>query len=274
MRARIFTFYHYIPDFYVANDLYRPMVIGQKVGAHPVLLSDETGDNIAHENSHAEMRGHYHVWKNSLSNYDFVGFQHYRRWLFFDQMPSTVQQPLFQQIRRFCLRDPHFNDLSADETVFRQYMDIMQHLSVADLDAIRDTIGRYDIITVRPWKFSVADQYRQICYARDWDILIDILGKHSRFRSRPNYYDPELQAFYSCNMFVMSAAEFDAYMSFWHETMLEFSHLVKPYEDKYQSRVYGFIAERIFTLYLFQLRMERPNLRVLEVPKIVGPQKI
>lgn len=274
MRVNIFTFYHYIPDHYVANAVYRPMVIGQKVGPHPVLLSDESGDNITHDHSQAEMRGHYHVWKNSLSNYDFVGFQHYRRWLFLDQMPSTVHHRIFLSLRRLALRDPHSNDFSLDEQIFREYQAAVQGLSEADFAAIRDTIARYDIVTVKPWKFSVADQYKSLHVPQDWDTLVQILSKHSRFRSKPNYFDPGLQAFYGCNMFVMPATEFDAYMSFWHETMQEFMHLVKPQAEGYQSRLYGFLAERIFTLYLFQLRMERPGLRVLEVPKIVGPQKI
>jgi hypothetical protein len=74
-------------------------------------------------------------------------------------------------------------------------------------------------------------------------------------------------------MFVMRTDEFNDYMSFWHETIQEFARLVKPQPDGYQSRLYGFLSERIFTLYLYQLRMERPGLKVLEVPKIIGPQR-
>ena len=97
---------------------------------------------------------------------------------------------------------------------------------------------------------------------------------YSHFRDRPNFIHPDIASFYGCNMFVMRASEFDAYMTFWHEAMQAFAARVKPHADPYQSRVYGFLAERIFSLYLYQIRMERPDLRVLEVPKIVGPQKL
>jgi len=273
MRAKIFTFYHYVPETYVANDLYRPMVLGHTIGSHPDLLSDEAGDNIAQEASHCEMRGQYHVWKNSLAGCDYVGFQHYRRWLFFDHMQAASANPLFTEIRRRYLSDPHVNDLGADEGAFKVYMDAAQALTAADLEAIRDTIERYDIVTVKPWRFPVGEQYRSLHVPQDWDTLMQILARHSHFRNKPNFLGGEINAFYGCNMYVMRASEFDAYMSFWHETIQEFARLVKPHADQYQSRLYGFLAERIFTLYLFQLRMERPDLRVLEVPKIVGPQK-
>ena len=274
MRADIYTLYHYVPDTYVANALYRPMVLGHTIGAHPVLLSDESGDNISQHESYCEMRGQYWVWKNALANSDYVGFQHYRRWLFFDQMPSASVQPIFQQIRRTYLADPHVNDLGADANGFKIYTDAAQAHDAADLDAIRDTIGRFDIVTVRPWKFSVAAQYKSLHVPEDWGTLMQVLAKHSYFRNRQSFLDVDLQAFYGCNMYVMRAEEFDAYMTFWHETIQEFAQLVKPHADAYQSRLYGFLSERIFTLYLYQLRMERPALRVLEVPKIVGPQKL
>ncbi len=274
MRATIYTLYHYVPETYVANALYKPMVLGHSAGAHPALLSDDSGDNISQEESHCEMRGQYWVWKNALADCDYVGFQHYRRWLFFDQMPSASLPPIFLQIRRIYLSDPHANDLGADAAAFNIYTDAAQAHSEADLNAIRDTIGRYDIVTVRPWKFHVADQYKSLHVPEDWDTLMQVLAKHSYFRSRPNLLNPDLQAFYGCNMYVMRAEEFAAYMAFWHETIQEFAHLVKPHADAYQSRLYGFLSERIFTLYLYQQRMERPNLRVLEVPKIVGPQQL
>jgi len=274
MRAAIYTLYHYVPEAYVANALYKPLVQGQRIGAHPALLSDESGDNIAQQDSYCEMRGQYWVWKNALSGLDYVGFQHYRRWLFFDQMPQAALHPLFLQIRRIYMSDPHVSDISTDANAFKIYNDAAQAYGAADFDALHDTMSRYDIVTVRPWKLPIADQYRSLHVAADWDVLMEVLAQHSHFRNRTNFIHPDIQAFYGCNMYVMRAAEFDAYMSFWHETMQAFAERVKPHADPYQSRVYGFLAERIFSLYLYQLRMERPDLRVLEVPKIVGPQRV
>ncbi len=174
MRADIYTFYHYIPETFVANALYKPMVLGHAIGAHQALLSDESGDNISQQGSYCEMRGQYWVWKNALADCDYVGFQHYRRWLFFDQMPSAARQPIFMQIRRAYLSDPHVNDLSADANGFKIYNDAAQACDAADLDAIRDAIGRYDIVTVRPWKFSVATQYKSLHVPADWDTLMQI----------------------------------------------------------------------------------------------------
>ena len=272
MRAKIFTTYHFVPENYLANELYASMVMGKTIGHHPTLLSDEWGNNIAGETSYCEMRGQYYVWKNLLSAYDFVGFQHYRRFIFFDQMPSASHNQLLLQIRQAYLRDSHAIEIKVDAPFFREYQNTLQRLPAPDIAALREYIGRHDIVTVRPWPCVLAEQYRTNHVAADWDVLVGVLARHSRFRGRPNHLDLALKLLYSCNMYVMSAAAFDAYMSFWHEAMQEFSNLVKPHTDPYQSRVYGFISERIFTLYLYQLRMERPQLKITALPYVTGPQ--
>lgn len=98
------------------------------------------------------------------------------------------------------------------------------------------------------------------------------LERHSRFRTRPNFLSRELTIFYVCNMYIMRAELFDEYMSFWREAMLEVERVVKPHADPYQSRVYGFLSERLFTLFLYQLRVEQPLLHVAELPYLVGPR--
>jgi hypothetical protein len=271
MRIKIFTTYHFVPDHYLVNDLYAALVMGQTIGPHPVLLSDEWGDNIASEPSYCEMRGQYYVWKNLLSAYDYVGFQHYRRFIFFDQMPSAADNPLLLQIRRTYLRDPSAIEIKADATFFQAYQDTLRGLGPGDIDALREVIGRYDIITVRPWPCPLADQYRQRHVAEDWDALVQVMSRQSLSSGRPNHLEFNLNMLYSCNMYVMRAAQFDAYMSFWHETMQEFAKLVKPHPDPYQSRVYGFMAERIFTLYFYQLQMSQPQLRIMALPYVTGP---
>jgi hypothetical protein len=271
MRARIFTVSHFVPGQYVANALYAPLITGQAVGPHPVLISDEHGDNISHEQSYGEMRGQYFVWKNLLLGYDYVGFQQYRRWLFFDQMPCASVAP-FLQLRRIILGDGHMIELRLDEVAFRVYMGAMQSLSAADMDAIRQTIACYDIITVRPWRVPIGEQYKSMHIPADWDLLARLLPRHSRFRAGPSYLNFEIPSLYIGNMYVMRASEFHDYMCFWQEFMQEFTALVKPHADPYQSRLYGFISERLFTLYLYQLRMERPGLKVLELPFVKGPQ--
>jgi hypothetical protein len=272
MRIKIFTSYHFVPEHYIANELYAPLVMGHAIGHHPVLVSDQWGANIAGQASYCEMRGQYYVWKNLLSAYDYVGFQHYRRMIFFDQMPLAAHDPLLLQVRRAYLRDPLTIELKTDASFFQAYQDALQRLGQTDIEALRELIGSHDIITLRPWPCSLAEQYRSTHVPGDWDALVHILTQHPRFRGRPNHLDFDLKMLYSCNMYVMRAEEFDAYMSFWHETMREFTKLVKPHADPYQSRVYGFISERIFTLYLYQLRMERPQLRIIALPYVTGPQ--
>ncbi len=265
MRARIFTLHHFIPDDYFANEVYAPLVAGQKLGPHPVLISDEHGDNISAEPAFTDMRGQYYVWKNLLAAYDYVGFQHYRRYIFFDQMPAVSQEPMFMPARRMYLRDPVRGEISVDDSVFNAYRSTLQTLDAANIASLIETIGSYDLIVIRPQRFPLGQQYAQYHSADHWNMLVRVLARHSRRLARPDYLDPDLVAFYGLNVYVMRAELFDDYMTFWHEAIREFAALVKPPADPYQARIYGFVSERIFCFYLYQLRLARPKLHMLEL---------
>lgn len=268
MRVKIFTIHHFVPDQWIIGDLFAPFVTGRSAGSHADIMSDNNGINIAQEQSYAEMRAHYYIWKNRLAGYDYVGFQHYRRLFFFDQMAAAAQDPLCTAIRNHFLREPHvFIDLTPE--MFHHYQTILRQCGAADIELIKDFIGRHDIITVRPICGPLGEQYAAFHLAGDWDALVRLLPQHSRFRSKPQFMSPDLKLLYTCNMFIMRASEFDEYMNFWHELITGFAREVKPHDDPYQRRVYGFMSERIFSLYVHQRRMEQPLLRFAEMPGIM-----
>jgi len=268
MRLKIFTVHHFMPTQWVANDIFAPFVTGMSTASNPALISDEGGDNIAHENSYGEMRAHYYVWKNLLSDYDYVGFQHYRRNFFFDQIPAASRDQLLTVLHRFVLQDHRLNFIDINPEAFGLYQRFFQQCDVTDIESIKGFVGRHDIIAVRPMHTLLKEQYAQGHVSADWDTLARLLPQHSRFQRIPQQFTFDLQALYVCNMFIMSAAEFNEYMTFWWEFMTAFAKEVKPHADPYQSRVYGFISERIFSFYLFQRRMELPTLRFAELPVI------
>lgn len=171
MRVKIYTVSHYVPEHYVATEIFTPFVTGQVIGPHHVFVSDEQGDNIAHENSYGEMRAQYYVWKNLLADHDYVGFQQYRRYFLFDQMPIACRDRLFVDVRRLYLADPLSASFESPVSGFQRYMQILQHLSDADSKALRDMIGRHDILTVRPWRVPLAQHYRETHVAKDWEVL-------------------------------------------------------------------------------------------------------
>jgi hypothetical protein len=271
MRLKIYTVHHYVPEYYVDSDIFRPFVTGQSVGRHTALVTDERGDNIAHKTGYSEMRAQYYVWRNLLACCDYVGFQHYRRYFFFDQLPILSRHRLFQRVRSLYLANPHLSSFRVSADGFRNYMQALQNLRAPDCEVLRDLIGRHDIVALRPTRVSLASQYRDSHSSEDWDALMLAVGGHSFFNNRASFLAADLNIFYNCNMYIMRASEFDAYMSFWLEAMLALEQVVKPGNDVYQSRVFGFLSERLFTLYLYQLRMERPALRLAELAYLQCP---
>jgi hypothetical protein len=49
-------------------------------------------------------------------------------------------------------------------------------------------------------------------------------------------------------MFVMRAELFAEYMTWWDAIMIKVAAAITPPAEGYQSRTFGFISERIFTL--------------------------
>jgi len=77
---------HHKPWYIYQDDIYTPIQVWKKNAKIDLwILWDDTWDNISDKNSeYAELTAHYWVWKNyDLSNVDYVGFCHYRRYLTF-----------------------------------------------------------------------------------------------------------------------------------------------------------------------------------------------
>src|SRR5262249_55740116 len=85
MKVEIYTVHHAVPQWFLANDVFVPFVVGA------AALSSELDDPVSRgliktdiepprleAHSYAEMRAHYWAWKHP-PGVDYIGFQHYRR---------------------------------------------------------------------------------------------------------------------------------------------------------------------------------------------------
>jgi hypothetical protein len=97
MNGRIFTAYHFIPEpgTYRADDLYSPVVM-ENPGDH--LPSPWTGE-VPPDDRRFDAVGSlkWHVWKNLASQYDWVGFQQYRRTIDFGRRSNDEIRALVEQ---------------------------------------------------------------------------------------------------------------------------------------------------------------------------------
>ena len=189
---------------------------------------DDEGDNISIKNPHfCELTCHYWAWKN-LKNVDIVGLNHYRR--YFD----------------FPKRWPQF---SADKRFIKTEDFLKQDCFFPDLEKL---LQKYDIIlpVARHWRVSNTQQYGDYHIAKDWEMLRQIIKERS-----PQYMpafektmDHSNQAV-GYNMFITHWKHFDAYSEWLFDILFEVEQRVPPIDDPIQSRIYGYMSERLINVF-------------------------
>ena len=197
-----------------------PIGVGENREIKGVELYDNVGDNIAEKNkSFCELTALYWLWKNADD--ERIGFEHYRRF--------------------FC-----------EENLFRY-----RPLKKKEMCKI---LKKYDVILPRRAKAetSMYDYYAFAHCQSDMDTCGEIIKE-----KYPEYYadyERVIHQKYGCmaNMFVMKKELMDKYCE-WIFTILFEAEKRIDYTDRdaYQQRVFGFLSERLFNVWI-----EHQNLKI------------
>ena len=204
---------------------------------------DNEGDNISDKNPHfCELTCHYWAWKN-LKDVDIVGLNHYRRYFDF-----TRKWPQFSA-------DKHF--IQTDEFLKQEYQ----------FPNLEKLLSKYDIIlpVARHWRVSNTQQYGEYHIAKDWEMLRQIIKERS-----PQYIPAFEKTMDNSNksvgynMFITHWNYFDAYSEWLFDILFEVEKRVPPIKDPIQSRIYGYMSERLINVFC-----EHHNLRIKSIPLIM-----
>lgn len=186
-------------------------------------LRDNTGDNIAEKNeNYCELTALYWIWKND-SESENVSIEHYRRFF---------MNPVFPRI--------------------------------CSSKKILNYLQQYDVVATRLYTFreTVRSYYAEKHVHSDLDIIGQIIdGKCPEYLDA---YDKVINGTTSCmcNMAAMKKELFDRYCEWLFGILFELEKMIDISErDAYQKRVYGFLSERLFNVWL-----EKNNLKVKHVP--------
>ena len=209
----------------------------------PGYQPDSEGDNISAKNPHfCELTCHYWAWKN-LKNVDIVGLNHYRRYFDFQQ-----KWPQFSA-------DKHF--ISTESFLNLPYI----------FPNLEDTLHNYDIIlpVARHWRVSNTRQYGEYHIAKDWEMLRQIIKERSpqyipTFEKTMDHSNKSV----GYNMFITHWQHFDTYSKWLFDILFEVERRVPPIDDPIQSRIYGYMSERLINVFC-----EHHNLRIMHVPLIM-----
>ena len=186
-------------------------------------IGDNTGENISIENpNYCELTTFYWIWKNIKA--DYIGHFQYRR------------------ILDICGRN-------------YGYKEDFYNINLKDFEykIIHDFIEPYDAVlsTLYPMDISVYEHYKRSHNINDLNRVIDIINEY--YPQYTNSMDSYLQGYSSmfCNIFVMKKDLYNEFCTF----IFDILDKVKPYieisENPYQARVYGFLAERLYNIFIF-----------------------
>ena len=187
------------------------------------------GDTIVEKNPFfCELTGMYYVWKN-CDLPDYIGFCHYRRYLNIADHPDVNQ----------------WTKCAATDKV---------PTLLRDADFILPKATTYDN------DYTVEKQYDVYHRKEDFDTVREVIAERC-----PKY----LAAFdevaasdtaYLNNIFVTTREHFARYMEWLFDILLHAEKLIAvPYDEPYQRRLFGFLAERLLNVYL-----RHNKLRVVE----------
>lgn len=232
-------------DIMATKAPYFPIHVGKELHKNISLgiTEDNTGDNISIKNaSYCELTGLYWAWKN-LKGVDVIGLCHYRR--YFDFHHQCKKYLPFTQFKT-----SQFNEI--------------------DLDIPQDMLDRISAgkVIVPRYKSYRVPLYADYCInhiSDDFFKLKEVFNTESQEYkdafSKIMYNNNKLMHY---NMFIMKWDEFDKYCS-WLFNILNKVEKVTDISNytPVQKRIYGYMAERLFNVYL-----EANKLDVIREPVI------
>lgn len=244
--AEIAICYHKEFD-YIENDILKPVQVGAALSNVDLEISkDNTGENISEKNPYyCELTALYQLWKNSDA--DYKGLMHYRRLLdlkcgkkrWYNKFPQNFAKILG-------LEKSYLFTLFEDFDLIVPMKRVIQQSS------------------------SVYEYYRKRHYISDMDRVLEIIKEKS-----PEIYDTAINVLknskelYLYNMFIGSKEFLNEYAIWLFDILGTLEQEIQTdveSRDSFQQRVYGFLSERLFTVFVEYKKQQ--GIKVKEVPVV------
>ena len=230
MKIKLFVATHKEYEF-PQEEMYVPIQVGCSLRDTDFgyLKDNSCKDNISDKNtSFCELTALYEIWKSECySDLDYVGLSHYRRYF-------SGKTLLFKEKR------------------------ILDEAEAVSL------LNRYDVIVPKKRNYyieSVSKHYTNAHNIKDLDAVKRII--EDKYPEYLEGYDVVMRGktLHLFNMFVIKKTLFDSYMSWLFDILFELEKRIDTSTyDNYQARVFGFMSERLFNVWL-----EKQQLNVVEL---------
>lgn len=171
------------------------------------------------------------------------------------------------------IKNPIYCELTALYWIWKntqyQYIGLCHYRRVflIEREDIIKVLTQNDIIVSKKKKFriSLKEQYLEAHLKEDWYAMLDVLEKYY-----PDYYQTSKNVFsqnviYPYNMFITNKTLLDKYCEWLFNILFLIEERVGDISrrDSYQKRYIGFLAERLFTLYIIHNKFNIVEKKVL-----------
>lgn len=193
------------------DPVYKPIQLGAALHDDLGYIRDDSGDNISELNPFfSELTGMYWIWKNDHES-DNTGICHYRRY-FIDDAGRPLTGPDYERLLASC------------DVITSNFIDFGKSCR----DAFIEAHNEHDLLIVED---ALKKLYPE--YADSYDRV---------FADDKNYF---------ANLCCMSKDKFDAYCEWLFSILFEASEKIDlTGYDVYQTRAYGFYAERLLRVWI------------------------
>jgi len=250
-KIEIYVVGHKVSESIPSHGVFIPIQVGQ--GESFCSVRDNTGDNIAAKNdSFCELTALYWIWKNT-SGQDYVGLFHYRRHL-------NLSSELYKENKW------GFSEYKRIDSVYLQQNELTDQ-------AVKMLVPNYDIILPKKWdvrngrsKWTSIERHYELAshhFISDYKQAIAILkAKYPSYSLYADKVNMGSRAYF-CNMFIMRRDMFDKYCEWLFSILFELKAKlnISSYSAQ-EKRVFGYISERLFSIYIEKLCADIPQLKV------------
>ncbi|RTK98357.1 MAG: DUF4422 domain-containing protein [Proteobacteria bacterium] len=260
-KIQIFISYH--KNYHIfKNEILTPIHVGSALSNNKLdMVSDSTGDNISEKNPNfCELTAQYWAWKNC--NDDYIGFLHYRRLFDFTEKNLTENKW----------------GLVVEDNIDNIYLKYG-----LNTDFLNHFIPQYDVIISKPWDVSNAgtknlhDHYNSAeskLHIKDYDRALEILvTKYPQYQQAINKYNNSKLGYFN-NMFILKRELFEEYTQLMFDVLFHLeSELDISKYDMQEARVFGYISEWLFGIYVTYLK-STGSFKIKELQRVfIEPQQ-
>lgn len=217
------------------NDIYIPIQVGSILKYQKFTkLNDSQGNHISDKNgSFCELTALYWAWKNNFFNQlDYVGLVHYRRYFKGDSI-SLMKKKI----------------IGKEESL--------------------SFLSQYDAIVAKKRNYyieTIYSHYKNAHYIQDLDETRNIIAtKHPGYLTA---FDQVMNGkkLHLYNMFIMKKELLESYCDWLFSILFSLEKKIDISDyDNYQKRVFGFIAERLFNVWLYHNKIKVKELSVVNI---------